>query len=144
MRIRKEEFLLPFLLAEFEPFGRDSIKTRMISSYCRLKCADLELTVVRQGMIFFTAVSEYFPAQIAVVGAGFAGCYCHQAMKKIKITVLLKTFALSTVISEKSTFKTAVREGAFEYNTVFFVALAVVNPLSKNRTVALIFDRQYI
>jgi len=35
-------------------------------------------TVGNQERFVATAVSEYFPAQIAVAGTGFTGFYCHQ------------------------------------------------------------------
>ena len=50
--------------------------------YCQSFVAYLTTAVVKQELIISTAVSEYFPAQIAAAGAGFAGYYCHQAMKK--------------------------------------------------------------
>ena len=42
----------------------------------------LDVTVVTLKRIISTAVFEYFPAQITVVGACFAGFDCHQAIEK--------------------------------------------------------------
>ena len=67
-------------------------KFQKVDMYCRpgsqptvharhfLFCTAIKFTVTVEypDMVLATAVLEYFPSQIAVVGAGFAGFDCHQ------------------------------------------------------------------
>jgi hypothetical protein len=60
------------------------------------------VTVEKQVIIIFTAVSECFPVQITVAKTGFAKSYCHQAMNNDKCYSVLTSFLLSVLSAQKN------------------------------------------
>ena len=61
----------------------------------------------------------------------------------VKVTVFSKVFAHPTVSSENHLLKRQYEKHFFSFALSFFVALAVVEPKSKIRTVGQDHDRQY-
>ena len=122
----------------------DSSESEKALCYCRFRVVDLEVTVLRQGMITFTAVFEYFPDEITVSRAGFVGYDCYQAMKRHQKLQYPKGFLLSLLPIQKNQVLRRQYEKNYLFSVLsFFVVLTVVKSKSKIRTVGQIHDWQY-